>query len=104
MTAVFTAEPLPGIQAGGSHRPLTTKREAIRQLMGLGITGPQAQHLYRAYEADVADAVRIGNDTGRSDTAFLAWLMEQPPLDIRQPRRRPRPSIGQPGSGWAVTS
>lgn len=67
----------------------TTKREAIRILRAdLGITGAQANALYNAYRADVADAVRIGNDTHRSDTDFLAWLMEQAPAARRPSTRK----------------
>jgi hypothetical protein len=48
----------------------------------LGITRPQAHRLIRAYELDMRDAAnieRIGNDTGRSDSDFLDWLMRQAP-------------------------
>lgn len=75
---------------------ITPKREAIRLLRAdLGITGAQANRLYSAYLADVADAQRIGNDTGRSDVAFLDWLMRQ------TPGGRARPVVKR---GWAVTS
>lgn len=45
----------------------------------LGITGAQAHALFVAYERDVADARRIGNDTERSDLEFIDWLMRQAP-------------------------
>lgn len=79
MTAVYTAEPLPGIRQEGDTAP-SSKREALRWLRAeLGITGAQAHALYAAYERDLADALRIGNDTGRSDFAFIDWLMRQAP-------------------------
>lgn len=90
MTTVHIAEPLPGIRQVGETAP-TSKREALRYLRdGLGITGAQANALFRAYQLDlleaerarehkVADVVRIGNDTGRSDFAFVDWLMRQVP-------------------------
>lgn len=96
-----SAEPLPGYQAGGRTAP-TSKREAFRILRAeLGVTGPQARALYIAYERDVADALRIGNDTNRSDASFIDWLMRQAPA--QRPRSRRRWRIGE-GGGWAVRS
>lgn len=64
---------------------ITSKREAIRLLRAdLGITGAQANRLYSAYLADMADALRIGNDTARSDEAFIDWLLRQAPGPGRQ--------------------
>ncbi|NYD39949.1 hypothetical protein [Nocardioides panaciterrulae] len=95
------AEPLPGYQAGGRTAP-TSKRDAFRILRAeLGVTGAQAHALYVAYERDVADAMRIGNDTGRSDLTFIDWLMRQAPS--QRPRSRRRWRVGE-GGGWAVTS
>lgn len=62
----------------------------------LGIGQREARLMIAAFEADVADAKRIGNDTGRSDTAFLAWLMSQAPGPGRQ-----RSVLHH---GWKVTS
>lgn len=76
---------------------ITPKREAIRLLRAdLNITGAQANRLYSAYLADVADAQRIGNDTARSDEEFLSWLMRQAPGPGRQ-----RSTLKH---GWKVTS
>lgn len=76
---------------------ITPKREAIRLLRAdLGITGAQANRLYSAYLADLADAVRIGNDTGRSDEAFIDWLLRQPPVPLAR-RKAPKHE-------WRVTS
>lgn len=59
---------------------LSTKEGRKRYLMQeLGVTGCQAKRLLAAYAADLADADRLGNDTGRSDEAFLDWLMRQAP-------------------------
>ena len=44
-----------------------------------GFTGSQAKATIEAYLLDCADADRLGNDTGRSDEAFLDWLMRQAP-------------------------
>lgn len=96
MTAGMIAEPLPGIRQVGETAP-TPKREAIRVLRDrLGITGAQANNLYRAYLADVADAVRVGNDTHRSDADFLSWLMSQAPGG--RPRSVRKWRLGE--SGW----
>ncbi len=96
-----TSEPLPGNQAGEGNRPLTSKREAFRLLRAeLGITGAQAHALFVAYERDVADARRIGNDTSRSDHAFIDWLMRQAP-SLRKPTIR-KWRIGE--AGWRVTT
>lgn len=82
------AEPLPGYQAGGRTAP-TSKREAFRLLRAdLGITGAQAHALYAAYARDVADAIRIGNNTPRSDSDFLDWLMRQSPAERVRTRRK----------------
>ena len=90
------AESLPDYRQVGVSAP-TSKREAIRLLRAdLGITGAQANRLYSAYLVDVADAQRIGNDTGRSDEEFLAWLMRQAPGPGRQ-----RSVLHH---GWRVTS
>lgn len=63
-----------------SDTDLTTRTKQMRFLVAeLGITRPQAHALLRAYAADQSDAARIGNDTGRSDLDFLAWLMTQQP-------------------------
>lgn len=45
----------------------------------LGIDQRSARRLLAAYAADVADAVRIGNDTHMGDDDFVAWLMRQAP-------------------------
>ncbi|WP_235738953.1 hypothetical protein [Nocardioides alcanivorans] len=45
----------------------------------LRIDQREARRLIAAYEADIADAVRIGNDTARSDFDFLDWLIRQAP-------------------------
>lgn len=45
----------------------------------LGVDQRQARLLIKAYEADLADARRIGNTGRRSDLDFLAWLMRQAP-------------------------
>lgn len=50
----------------------------------LGIGQREARLMIAAYEADVADALRIGNDTARSDADFLDWLMRQAPGPGRQ--------------------
>lgn len=79
MTAVYTAEPLPGIRQVGETAP-TSKRKALSFLRTeLGITGAQAHALFVAYERDVADALRVGNDTERSDADFIDWLRRQAP-------------------------
>lgn len=81
------AESLPDNRQVGVTAP-TSKREAFRTLRDqLGITGAQAHALFKAYERDVADALRVGNDTGRSDAAFIDWLMRQAPSD-RKPSVR----------------
>lgn len=78
---------------------VTSKREAFRVLRAeLGVTGAQAHALFVAYERDVADARRVGNDTARSDASFLAWLMEQAPSQRRRPVRKWR--VGE--AGWRV--
>ena len=89
MTAVFTAEP-PGEQITGERdTDLSTKSGQERYLVReLGLTYPQAKHLIAAYERDLADAVRIGNDTGRSDFAFIDWLMRQAPGGRRRSIRK----------------
>lgn len=80
---------------------MSSKREALRELRtSLGITGPQAHALFAAYQRDVADAVRVGNKTSRSDADFIAWLMEQVPGG-RKPRVR-RFGVGDPG--WRTRS
>jgi hypothetical protein len=71
--------PLPGIRQVGDTEP-TSRRSQLRYLrLSLGITGAQAHALVVAYEKDVDDAIRIGNDTWRSDLGFIDWLMRQTP-------------------------
>lgn len=95
-----TAEPLPGYQAGGRTAP-TPKREAIRYLRAeLGITGAQAHALVIAYERDVADAVRVGNCTSRSDASFIDWLMRQSPSQRARKCRKYR--VGE--TGWRTAT
>lgn len=95
------AESLPDMQAGGRTAP-TSKREALRHLRTeLHVTGAQAHALFVAYERDVADARRIGNDSGRSDAAFVDWLMRQAPSQRARSVRHWR--LGE-GGGWAVRS
>lgn len=68
-----------------------------RYLCGeLGITQREARVLIKAYAADLADALRIGNDTARSDAGFLGWLMRQAPGPGRQ--------RGVLKRGWRVAS
>lgn len=94
-----TAEPLPGNQAGGRTAP-TSKREAFRTLRAeLGVTGAQAHALYAAYERDVADVHRVGNDTNRSDVGFIDWLMRQAPVKRKPSVRKWRVGEGQ----WRTT-
>lgn len=94
--------PTPTETAAGHDRQVTasevtSKREAFRTLRAeLGITGAQAHRLYVAYEADIADAHRIGNTTARSDASFLSWLMSQAPGHRNRPVRKWR--VGE--AGW----
>lgn len=75
---------------------LTTRNGQRRYLCReLGISQPEARLLIRAYEQDVADAIRIGNDTRRSDADFLDWLMRQAPTGRRRAIKR---------HDWRVTS
>lgn len=84
---------------------LSTRTQQMRFLVAeLGITRPQAHRLIKAYEADLRDeanAARIGNDTGRSDLAFIDWVMRQAPGQRSRPVRKWR--VGE-GGGWAVRS
>lgn len=76
---------------------LSTRNGQRRYLCeGLGISQQQARLLLKAYAADVADAVRVGNDTHRSDADFLSWLMSQAPGG--RPRSVRRWRLGE--SGW----
>ncbi len=81
---------------------LSTKSGQERYLVDeLGVTYPQAKALLTAYAADLADADRLGNDTGRSDSDFLDWLMRQSPG--QRPRSIRKWRVGE-GGGWAVRS
>lgn len=76
---------------------LSTKEGRKRFLMvELGVTGPQAKALIVAYQRDVADQERIGNETSRPDASFIDWLMRQAPSP-RKPTIR-RWQIGE--SAW----
>lgn len=80
---------------------LTSKREAIDYLRAqLNITGVQANRLYSAYQRDLADAIRIGNNTRPDDTDFIAWLMQQTPSARRPTTRQWR--LGE--TAWRTTS
>lgn len=80
---------------------LSTKQGQKRYLMdGLGVSGPQAKALVKAYERDVADARRVGNDTDRSDASFIDWLMRQSPSQRTRQCRKYR--LGE--SGWRTRS
>lgn len=74
----------------------TTNGQKAYLMSGLGLTRPQAARMLKAYAADVADAVRVGNDTHRSDADFLQWLMSQAPGGRSRSVRRWR--LGE--SGW----
>lgn len=84
---------------------LSTRTKQMRFLVAeLGVTRPQAHRLIKAYEADLRDAAdveRIGNDSGRSDTDFMSWLMAQTPGGKKPSVRKWR--VGE-GGGWAVRS
>lgn len=82
MTAPPGLAPLPTLSGeritAGSD--LTTRNGQRRFLCAeLGVDQRQARLLIVAYERDIADAVRIGNDTARSDGDFIGWLMSQGP-------------------------
>lgn len=63
---------------------LSTRTKQMRHLVQTcGVTRPQAHALIKAYEADLADARRIGNTGRRSDLDFLAWLMTVKPGRFR---------------------
>lgn len=93
----------PGEQITGEREAdLSTKSGQERYLVHeLGVTYPQAKALLKAYAADLADADRLGNDTGRSDADFLDWLMRQSPGE--RPRAIRKWRVGE-GGGWAVRS
>lgn len=78
---------------GDRATDLSTKSSQERYLVHeLGISYPQAKRLIRAYELDQRDAAnvaRIGNDTHRSDSAFIDWLMRQAP-STRKPSVKKR--------------
>ena len=95
-----TTEPLSGVttRLAGITEPATpAKQWCIRYLMReCGFTGTQANRMFAAYAASIATAERIGNDTGRSDEAFIDWLMRQAPnACYRRPVRKHE---------WKVTS
>ena len=92
-----TTEPRVEQISAASDTALATRTQQMRYLVAqLGVTRPQAHALIKAYEADLAAAQRIGNDTGRSDEEFLAWLMRQAPGPGRQRSTLKR--------GWKVAS
>lgn len=81
---------------------LSTRNGQRRYLCAeLGVSQREARILIAAYERDVADAHRIGNDTARSDASFIDWLMRQAPSQRARSVRRWK--IGE-GGGWAVRS
>ena len=92
----LTRPTLSGERITAGH-DLETRNGQRRYLCAeLGIGQREARLMIAAYEADVADAQRIGNDTARSDEEFIDWLMRQAPGG-RRPRATPR-------SEWRVTS
>ena len=95
-----TTEPLSGVttRLAGTTEPATpAKQWCIRYLMQeCGFTGTQANRMFAAYAASIATAERIGNDTGRSDEAFIDWLLRQPPVPLAR-RKAPKHE-------WRVTS
>lgn len=77
-----TATSEPRVEQISAERvtDLSTRTQQMRYLVQeLGVTRPQAHALLKAYEKDLTDVVRIGNDTQRSDDAFIDWLMRQVP-------------------------
>ena len=92
----------PGVHITGERvTDLSTKSGRERYLVdSLGLTYPQAKRLLAAYAADLADADRLGNDTGRSDADFLDWLLRQAPGGRKQPTRKWR--VGE--AGWRTRS
>lgn len=92
----LTRPTLSGERITAGH-DLETRNGQRRYLCAeLGIGQREARLMIAAYEADVADAQRIGNDTARSDEEFLAWLMRQAPGPGRQRKVLQH--------GWKVTS
>lgn len=86
-----TTEPRVEQISAARETDLATRTQQMRYLVcTLGITRPQAHALIKAYEADLAAAERIGNDTARSDAAFIDWLMRQAPGPGRQRAVRKR--------------
>lgn len=82
---------------------LSTRNGQRRYLCDhLGIDQRQARLLIAAYEQDVADALRIGNDTERSDFEFMRWLMEERPLGLTPHRKTPAARVGDPA--WPLKS
>jgi hypothetical protein len=73
-------EPRVGHISAESDTGLSTRTAQMRVLVQeLGVTRQQAHALIKAYELDVANCHRIGNDTRRTDADFLAWVMCQQP-------------------------
>lgn len=86
----------------GRAADLSTRNGQRRYLCAeLGVGQREARLLIAAYERDVADAQRIGNDAARSDASFLDWLMRQAPTERRRAKRNWQ--VGE-GGGWAVRS
>lgn len=89
MTAPPGLEPITqAVSASESERcegasDLSTMKAKMLFLVDeLGCTHIQAHHYIRGYERDCEDAIRVGNDTGRSDVDFLAYLMRELPLGL----------------------
>lgn len=72
---------------------VTSKREAVRLLRGIGLTGAEAHRMYDAYRADLErPVVTAGASYSRG---FLAWLQRTPPGGLPPRVRRWRVGEGQ---------
>lgn len=92
-------EPGAGAYQAVRDTDLTTKRGQQTFLMdSLGLDRNQARLLIDAYQRDLEDAARIGNETSRSDEDFIDWLMRQAPSP-RKPTVR-KWQIGE--GGWRI--
>lgn len=92
------AEPLPGDQAGEGHRPLTSKRQALRWLATeLGVTGAEAHRLFVAYQRDQERPTVTASKSYKA--SFIDWLMRQAPS--QRPRTVAKWQIGQ--GSWRLT-